>query len=171
MDSMDLVPGTTALVPLSVLEDSPAVKQDPVLLVYPFVGGSGIEFAAQGLDLYDFQTDCNEYILLNMQLEHTNCRCDFMSFTQRDFNSLCPGTFVNDCIIGFWMSWIHHNEIDHVSMTLCFTTYLYNTLIQVQGNYIVSSWCHNRNLDVFSKKMSCFQSMKIHIGHCVLQSI
>lgn len=80
------------MLPFTVPDDSQATQNKDVLLVYPFVGGTAIECAAQGLDLCDEQMIYNEENLLSVQLENTVGRSDYITFTQRDFDSLNPHT-------------------------------------------------------------------------------
>jgi Ulp1 family protease len=62
------------------------------------------------------------------------------------------GTFVNDNIVDFWMSWITWKEIARESSVHIFTTHFYTTL-RDKGYDAVAKWTVNKEINIFKKKM------------------
>ncbi len=148
--------------PVAVPDDSPnelggtTGGKDQRLLVYPFVAADRIELAAEGLDMCDYQVDYNEDRLISLQLESSVGRNHSMEFTQTDFDTLNPGCFVNDVVIGFWLLWISRNEFPKSSDVFIFCTFFYTKLLEDGGEELVSRWCRNKKVDIFSKKIVLF---------------
>ena len=86
-----------------------------------------------------------------------------------DFDTLNPGSFVNDVVIGFWLLWISRNEFPKSSDVFIFCTFFYTKLLEDGGEELVSRWCRNKNVDIFSKKIVMFPvNLDLHWSLCCI---
>jgi hypothetical protein len=123
---------------------------DPVLLVYPFVGGTAVENAAAVLLFGEEIIKVSEKRLLMIQRSNCHPKARYMTIRNRDIESLQPDNFVNDVIVDFWSAWIMRKEVQSESVVYPMTTYFYSTLSSVSGVEQVLQW--TEKMDVFSKR-------------------
>ncbi len=112
-------------------KQSPSI--DPVLLVYPFVGGMAVENAAAGLLLCEEIVKVSEKHLYMIQRNNCHLKAWYMTIRNRDIESLQPGNFVNDIIVDFWSVWVMRKEVQSESVVCPMMTYFYTTLSSVGG--------------------------------------
>jgi hypothetical protein len=88
----------------------PQVSTDPVLLVYPFIGGIKLEAAATTVKLrFGPKPVLDQPVTLEKQLQlqqdAAKGRSHFLIFKADDINRLRQGEWFNDTVIDFMMRW------------------------------------------------------------------
>jgi hypothetical protein len=129
----DVLPDDDVSVEFSRVAAKQTPSIDPVLLIYPFVGGMAVENAAAGLLFGEEIIKVSEKRLLMIQRKTSHPKARYMTIRNRDIESLQPGNFVNDVILDFWSAWIMRKEIQSESVVYPITTYFYSTLSSVSG--------------------------------------
>jgi hypothetical protein len=147
---LDLLPDDDVSVEFSRVAAIQKPTKDPVLLLYPFVGGKALENAATGLVFGDEVVHYSEPCLLQIRKKNTHPKARFMTVRKKDIDSLQPGNLVKNVIIDFLSMCLIRKEDQKDSVVLPMTTYFYTTLTSVGGIQQVLGWTQNW---IFSK---CF---------------
>ncbi len=113
--------------PLSLDDASQAAFAPDKYLVYPFVSGEAVEFAAKDLFLCDYTEDVSHESLITLQLDHVVGRSHILMLTEDDRNMLLPKKLLNDTLIDFWVRWITQNQPFTDTNVLTFTSHFYST--------------------------------------------
>jgi hypothetical protein len=119
----DVLPDDDVSIEFSRVAAKQTPSIDPVLLIYPFVGGTAVENAAAGLLFGEEIIKVSEKRLLMIQRKNCHPKARYMTIRNRDIESLQPGNFVNDIIVDFWSVWIMRKEVQSESVVYPMTTY------------------------------------------------
>jgi len=176
--------------------------EDDVLLVYPFAGDAKkIEEAAEGMPeagdpklrgapgnqkvahssiQISAEQDDSSKSSNNNDAVRSEHRRHFLTIQVRDLERLCPGEFLNDTLIDFWIQWyvplctgfyvfvdcfacltkscwlvfsqrITRHTDPQDNQVHCFSSHFYTTLVD-EGIAAVEKWTAKRGINVFKKK-------------------
>lgn len=156
--------------------------EDAVLLVYPFDGDTAaMEKAANGLEeasdtLYATNETTESSGDISSELSGLNdvtgnkaeLRKHFLSIQVRDFERLCPGEFLNDTLIDFWIQWITRKADPLDNSVHCFSSHFFTTLDE-EGASGVEKWTERKGINVFDKKFVFIPiNENLHWSLCVV---
>jgi len=108
-----------------------------------------------GIDLLDEEMDDQSTVGGDSTDDKGNAspsRTHYVSIRQDDKDRLCPGQFLNDSLVDFWMRWISRGEPQGKDSDVHFFTSHFMTTLKKDGPKAVYSWTAKKNIDVFKKK-------------------
>jgi Ulp1 family protease len=153
----------------AVASGSPPDMQNFVEFKYPFLGGTMIEQATNGLCYGQEKSVLASHQIMKLQEEKCRPKKTWMKVTLEDYKRLEPDVYLNDTVLDFWLNWITRNESEKDSVIYLFSTQFYTKMTEVDGIKTVTAWTTKKDLDVFTKKMLFLPIHKdFHWSLCII---
>jgi len=153
-------------------------SENNLLLVYPFnVDESAMTEAASDLKELGGDSMGVEDLEIQNQSDGGNAsddkgkssRTHYVTIREDDKDRLCPGQFLNDTLVDFWMRWINRGESQQTNSSVHFFTSHFMTTLKDDGPESVSSWTAKKNINVFEKKLIFIPvNADLHWSLCVV---
>ena len=164
-----VVDSTTTTATSAVASGSPPDMQNFVEFKYPFLGGTMIEQATNGLCYGQEKSVLASHQIMKLQEEKCRPKKTWMKVTLQDYKRLEPEVYLNDTVLDFWFNWITRNESEKDSVIVVFSTQFYTKMTEVDGIKTVTAWTTKNDLDVFTKKMLFLPIHKdFHWSLCII---